>query len=115
MKEELMAILPDLKNAIQQGVTYAGDLFNRAVEYYKLLVIIKISSGILFIFVLIVSLIFSKKIDWNTDHISAGQVLVITGILFGICVPILCLSTGIQDYIQLTYIPEVYIYEMLKQ
>ncbi len=68
MKDELIAILPDLKQAVEQGIAYAGDLFNRAVSYYTLISIISIVIGALLLIGAIIGIF--KAIKWckNKDN-----------------------------------------------
>lgn len=112
MKDELIKILPDLKLAIEQGVTYAGDLFNRAIIYYKLSTIV----GIVISFLLtILGIHFIKKFIKLDKEDEDEEKDIILAVVFGIIglFAFMFSMFFIFDLIKLYTIPEIYILQLL--
>jgi hypothetical protein len=112
MKDELIKILPDLKQAMEQGVAYAGDLFNRAVMYYKVSTII----GLFVCFMVFFNSIYFyknyKKLEKDNDDTDSDAILAIIFGILGI-VSILISIFLCLDLVQLYTIPEIYILQVL--
>lgn len=119
MKDELMKLLPDLKQAVEQGIAYAGDLFSRALEYYKMITYVWLSVSVVLLIASITYFISTyrwvnkkdergyKENSW--DDRTAGN------FIFGFLLPIsiVMLICFITDLIKLNTIPELYILQML--
>lgn len=120
MKEELIKILPDLKQAIEQGKVYASDLFTRAVAYYKIVAWIEIIIGLLFLIISIVLII--KFVSWykikktKNEYFDLSDVnpFIFFGFIVGFIHAIVLLSCGITNLIQLSIVPEIYMLELIK-
>lgn len=113
MKDELIKILPDLKQAVEQGIAYAGDLFNRAVSYYTILSIIGIVAGMLLLIATIVGIVklykYIKK-EYALDEEPAALFLLF---IIPIIISIVLLCVNIDAYLQLKFIPEIYILQLI--
>lgn len=119
MKEELMKLLPDLKQAVEQGIAYAGDLFNRAVIYYKTITYVGISVSSLILISGIIYFISTyrwvhKKDDDGYERNDWEDRLTFN-ILFAFLIPIsfVAIICFICDLIKLNTIPELYILQIL--
>jgi hypothetical protein len=112
MKEELIKILPDLKQAVEQGIAYAGDLFNRAVSYYTILSIIGIVVGGLCMLGTLFG--FYKMVKWfknsdRDDELDPAWTLLLLPTL----ITVIILIESINAYLQLKFIPEIYILQLI--
>jgi hypothetical protein len=128
MKDELIKLLPDLKKALEQGVAYAGDLFNRAVMFYKIETIV--FMAIEFVFLLftpkfikwIIAMAKYENLGYSEQRESEEDEtrLVIFGV-FGVigCITsfvfAICFLLNISEIIQLYTIPEIYILQVITQ
>jgi len=118
MKEQLLTLLPDLKKAIESGVAYAGDLFNRAVMFYKIQEFIWLGFDLIFISL---SPLFIKWVirginaDYNDDDKDKKEVIGIIGalLLFVSILCFVCLFFNAINIIKLYTVPELYIFNLL--
>jgi branched-subunit amino acid ABC-type transport system permease component len=111
MKKELIKILPDLKQSIEQGIAYGGDIFNRAVVYYSVVSLINIAVGV----ILLIGSSYGiyKATKWfkqddRDDTRDPFWIFIILPIIFGIILFI----EGLSSYIKLQYLPEVYLLQL---
>ncbi len=114
MKDELIKILPDLKQAVEDGIVYIGDLFDRAVLYYKIANFAGIAISLI---VLIAYSIFMYKThswverdeynEWEDRvfPVTIGSVLALYHSFF--------LIFFIKLIFQLYIVPEIYILQLL--
>lgn len=113
MEEELLKILPDLKLAVAEGVEYAGGLFNRAVDYYIIINIIGIVLGVVLLIFTAVALY--KMVKWFKKP---GRDRELDGAWMFLMLPagigIILLVNCINNYVQLKYIPEIFILNLFK-
>jgi hypothetical protein len=119
MKDELMKLLPDLKQAVEQGITYAGDLFDRAVVYYKIVTYIGLSISSIVLISCIIYCVNTYRwvnkrdemgIEVNNLDDRAGVIFIV---VFLLIISITLTPFFICDLIKLNIIPELYILQLL--
>lgn len=130
MQEELTKMLPDLKKALETGVAYAGDLFNRAVIYYKFQTILWLIFDIIMISLTPIWIKWViKAIDYDAmgyseqeryieEHKTSESRIIAKGVIGGLLIAIAFISLiallfGIGDLIKLYTIPEIYMVEII--
>lgn len=114
MKDELIKMLPDIKQAIASGVAYGSDLFQRAVTYYTYQSYLFIGMWTLFLLISIVALICSVR--WfkkGEKHYRDAEASVVIISSFFIMLFVICVIACLSDVIKLKTIPEVYMIEKI--
>ena len=116
MNEELIKLIPELKEALAQGLEYGGELFTRAVQYYIQMNILW--SIIFFINLIIVSILVYKatkevkKELIKDNYTEVIPVVILTGIV-ALIIPFCLFINRLTVFIKLSTIPEIYILEQI--
>ena len=84
-EQEIVKILPDLKEAMTQGLSYGGELFERFIQYKIITSIIAIVVSLVFVFTLkiVYEKVLKKEEDWSyPDGLSIFAIIYIVLVLF---------------------------------
>ena len=106
---QIKEFLPDLKNALEQGIAYGGDLFHRFVMFS----IWEQGVYVAICLILLIPLFWFKK-AWKYTFDNPYNSPVIIVYLFEI-VPLSVLIGSIINIIKLVFIPELYLFDTLSK
>lgn len=114
MKDELIKMLPDIKQAIASGVAYGSDLFQRAVIFYTYQTYLFIGMWILLLVASIIALVRSIKWYKNSesyDNFLESFIIFISSLL--VLLSFFSIIYCVGNVVKLKTIPEVYMVEKI--
>jgi len=121
LETKVIEMLPDLQEALQKGLEYGGDLFDRFIYYHIIDNIFGIMMASLIFFIsLKIRDKFLKVIyeEYENDHDEEGKNISIwgSGFILGILffVIFFIISINLSAILKLLFIPEVFLIDYFK-
>jgi len=108
---DLKSILPDLKEAMETGVSYGGDLFERFIMYDILINSFLVLSLVIAIVIAIVLLVKSYSRNYDDEVNSFMTKFTLACIIICIAIPI---GVPVSNILKDIFIPEIRVIEVIK-